>query len=1089
MNAEYRSFFLLLCLAVVGSLAAPAVAAPVKVQESEIVIPTYPMGPQDPNPPFALVNSRDVYPYAMLDDLTNRLEPKKYRAIVLENEFLRATILPDLGARLYSLYDKVDHREVFYCNHVVKYGLIGLRGAWISGGIEFNFPNGHTTDTVSPVSSSYRRNADGSATVVIGDLDQVSEMYWQVELTLRPGVAALEERVTLFNPTPFSNLYWFWDNAAVAASDDLHYIYPMREVSPDEPGIYWSYPVWKGRDYSQYKNIREPTEIFGVGVHRNFYGVYYTKSAYGIVHHADDREMTGKKIWSWGVSGEGAIWTGLLTDHDGPYSEVQAGRFATQLSRESMMPQDVESWTENWYPVRKLGDGFVEAAKQLALNVQFSAERQHGGTMQILLSPVEKVEDARIEVRLKGSLLRTIGPLTLEPLATQSFSIPLSDAQKAKQSVEVKVLDSSGKILLQWSAAEPIDGNPHFVSRVGVSEPQPIPEDKLNADGLILRAEEKAKEGDDAASEQLYSQALKHDPESIPALRHMTVEDYRAADFTAASAEIGRAIAEDDSDAESQYLAGIVDRAQGRLFAAKDAFWIAVRRGKMRPESLMQLGEIAIAEGDDGWAERLLRQGLDEDRHDARMKSDLAVALRHEGKLKEARETISDVCSEMPLYPLALAEQRELADAKANEEPAEKKQAEQQWRRAAGDWEQNDLEAAVWYEDLHDWQAADFILKAAIEETPRMEVSAMVDYHLAFDALKAGQENAARAYAAKARAARYEGVFISRPEDAIVLKEAIRADPSDAHAEYLLGNFYFEYGRYADANRLWQAAKDSGFAYSVLDRNLGVYAWKIDGNLAQAADLYQQAIRLAPHDFHLYADLDQILTAMGDTKARSAMFASAPEDVLEQDPVRVRYILLLLQKGEPDRALGLMQGHNFRPWEGGQNIHDLFAYACIEESRKELAQRRYATAEVNIERSLTYPENLGVGKPDDPDDSAGLYWLGLAEKKSGDSSRADDTWKKLLEHIGGGKLAGYYQALALKQLGETAKADALLTQLAEAPYRPGSKEEGNATSYYAAGMAEQHRGQVRQATTDLQKALSLAPSLWQAQLELARLNP
>lgn len=185
-------------------------------------------------------------------------------------------------------------REVFYRNETVKYGLVGLRGAWISGGIEFNFPNGHTTDTVSQVSSRYRRNADGSATVLVGDVDQVSEMYWQVALTLRPGAARLEQHIVLFNPTPVEHLYWYWNNAAVPATEDMRFIYPMREVNPDSPTEFDTFPVWKGIDYSRYKDIRRPTELFGVQVHRNFFGAYYSKSNYGVVHFADYRDDIGK---------------------------------------------------------------------------------------------------------------------------------------------------------------------------------------------------------------------------------------------------------------------------------------------------------------------------------------------------------------------------------------------------------------------------------------------------------------------------------------------------------------------------------------------------------------------------------------------------------------------------------------------------------------------------------------------------------------------------------------------------------------------------------------------------------------------------
>ena len=129
----------------------PAFAENAQVWQDSLEIPTYPLGAEDPNPPFPLADQRRIYPYTLLDDLTDRREAKSYKAVYLENEFLKATVLPELGGHLYSLYDKVNKREVFYRNHVVKYGLVSLRGAWVSGGMEFNFPNGHTVVTVSPV--------------------------------------------------------------------------------------------------------------------------------------------------------------------------------------------------------------------------------------------------------------------------------------------------------------------------------------------------------------------------------------------------------------------------------------------------------------------------------------------------------------------------------------------------------------------------------------------------------------------------------------------------------------------------------------------------------------------------------------------------------------------------------------------------------------------------------------------------------------------------------------------------------------------------------------------------------------------------
>ena len=223
--------------------------------EDSITIPTYELGPPDPNPPFALVNPHPVYPYPMLDDLSDQRAPKTWRAIYLENEYLNVTVLPELGGHVYSVYDKLHRREMLYRNNVIKYGLVGPRGAWIAGGIEFSFPFAHTTDTVSNVESAVHPNADGSATAFVGAIDWVSNMYWQIELTLRPGAARLEEGVTLFNATPLHNLYLFWTNTAVPATDDLQYLYPMRETISDDPfAIVQSWPAWNGIDQSWYRN-------------------------------------------------------------------------------------------------------------------------------------------------------------------------------------------------------------------------------------------------------------------------------------------------------------------------------------------------------------------------------------------------------------------------------------------------------------------------------------------------------------------------------------------------------------------------------------------------------------------------------------------------------------------------------------------------------------------------------------------------------------------------------------------------------------------------------------------------------------------
>src|SRR6185437_1689755 len=252
------------------ALAVHARAATVRAWQGTIEIPTYKLGLADPNPAFPLVNAHGVYPYTMLDDLSHVKTAKTYTALYLENEYLKVIILPQLGGHVYSIYDKVNHREVLYRDHVIKYGLVGPRGAWISGGMEFSFPYAHTMDYVSPVESTLRHNADGSASAIVGAIDWVSNMYWEIALTLRPKTARLQEDVTLFNATPQQHLYLFWTNTAVKATDDLQYIYPMRETIEDDPfAVVQTWPVWDGVDQRWYRNVAPAMAIFGREVHRD----------------------------------------------------------------------------------------------------------------------------------------------------------------------------------------------------------------------------------------------------------------------------------------------------------------------------------------------------------------------------------------------------------------------------------------------------------------------------------------------------------------------------------------------------------------------------------------------------------------------------------------------------------------------------------------------------------------------------------------------------------------------------------------------------------------------------------------------------
>jgi len=1057
-------------------------AGTVRVWEGTMQIPTYLLGPDDPNPPFALVNGQDIYPYTMQDDLTDRKEVKKYVAVYLENEYLKATVLPELGGRLYSLYDKADKREVFYRNNVVKYGLVSRRGAWISGGIEFNFPNGHTTDTVARVAYRTREEADGSASVIVGDVDQVSEMHWEVALTLRPREARLEERVTLFNNTPVTHLYWYWDNAAVPATEDMQFIYPMREANAHSHSDIRTYPLWKGVDYSWYKNIRQPTSLFGLQVHRDFFGAYYHKQDCGVAHVADFRQLPGKKTWSWGVADDGLIWTNLLTDADGAYNEIQSGRFETQLSQEFMSPGTVEQWTEYWYPVHGLRGGFVEASNLGALNVRWQPSKgKDKSRVEVLVSPVVGMGGAEVQLKLEGKVLRSFKPVALKPLVTSNFSVAVEDLDQARDNLEIEIKDPQGKTVLDWDAREPLDGNANFVSSAG-NQPLPqIGDDQLTVEQLFIKAQTDEKEGRAAEAASRYGEVLKRDPGYIPALLEVALERYRAADFAPAYASAALALARDPSNGQAAYLAGIIPRRQGKFELAQDLLWKSIHFGGNAGPALQQLGEIAIQQGDFANAEGLLRDALRSSPDDVKVMCDLAASLRGEGKLPEAAGVAGEAEQKMPLFPLVVAEEWMIAEA-ASSHAAKAAGMAQLWKQTLGYASQNYLEAAAWYRELNLLTSSDFILEAAVQNLSPKDISPLIYYYLAANTRKERQNSAAEAYAAEATAANLAGVFPNRIEDAEVLSEAAAQDPPDPHAAYLLGNFLFAHGRYAEAAQEWSQAMEQGLDDPVLARNLGIYAWKVKKDLAEAGGFFENAIRLAPHDFRLYTNLDEIYARQGATDRREKLWADAPPDVLDHDTVRASKALLLLENRQFDEALDLLKDHHFKPWEGGQVIRDIFVVANLERGRKALAEGNPMEAESAFREALSYPVNLGVGKPDEPSDEAAQFWLGEALAAQGEAEAASEAWSASSRAGASDGLSIFYRALNSREMGRTQEAQDGLEQLANAP----SKGRTAAEDYYLAGLAARSLNRMEEAKADLQRALELDPGMWPARLELSR---
>ncbi|MGE5125645.1 MAG: DUF5107 domain-containing protein, partial [Betaproteobacteria bacterium] len=382
----------------------------VRAWEAPLRIPTYPVGPAEPNPMFYAGRQYQgaqgpVYPYPLLDQLGDRREDRSYRALWLENEYLKLSVLPEIGGRIFSAEDKTNGYPFFYGQHVIKPALIGMTGAWISGGVEWNVMHHHRASTFMPVQSAIVENLDGSRTVWVGETEWRHRMRWVVGLTLRPGRDVLEASVRMLNRTPLPNSVLYFANPAVHANEQYEVLFP--------PDVAWAtfhakvdfapWPLARGPfmgiDYAPgtnlgfWKNHPHPVSFFVYHSDLDFFGGYDHGRKAGVVHVADHDTVPGKKFWTWGNGPDGRMWDRILTDEDGPYIELMAGGFSdNQPDYSWIQPGEEKALVQRWFPVRELG-GLKAANAEGALNLELSS-----GRARLAVNTTSPRADARVRL-------------------------------------------------------------------------------------------------------------------------------------------------------------------------------------------------------------------------------------------------------------------------------------------------------------------------------------------------------------------------------------------------------------------------------------------------------------------------------------------------------------------------------------------------------------------------------------------------------------------------------------------------------------------------------------------------------------------
>ena len=1054
-----------------------------RVWEAPLVIPTYELGP--PNPYPALLDWqrrkwRPVYPYPFLDSLSSTKTNKTWKAVYLENEYLRVSVLPELGGHVYEIFDKTTKRDVLYSNPVMKYAMVALRGAWVSGGIEWNFPDGHTLTTVSPIDYVMRTEADGSAAVAVGDTERVQRMQWQVIIRLRPGQRALETEVTLNNRRDVPGRYWFWSTAGAPATDDMRFVYPMREAYPHAFWPIFSFPKEKGVDVSKFTDVPNFLSLFARNSYRDYFGVYYDKSDWGIVHVADHKEMPGKKTWTWGTDDNGDIWVEKLTDGGHQYVEFQGGRFETQMEHQFIAPHRVEHFVEHWFPVNNLGGAWDEATADMAVRVAYKDDRA--------------IVTANSNSRFNDVVLCTNKDCTesqkinLDPakVFTTSITVPVKNAP-----IFLRFKSSDGRELLSYSTITPIDGNPDFKP---ATRPIPDPINPASAEQAYVEGlafDKKSKERDARAS---YLEALKRDPGFAPAHVALGLSFYRSGEYKTAATHLEDALRRNKDSGDAHYYLGLVQRALGNLREAEDHLIWAVRSGHRESVARFVLGEMALSQGRTGLAIDQLEQAVALDPRDLRARTELALALRIAGKLEVARARIDAVVQEMPIDYFALHEQYLIAKALGQEAGASE--------ALNGFWRLVSREPDSVLEVTFDYLAAGRRSEAQsiLEDALKRQQYPTFHYALGYLYQQSGEKERARTEYALGSKGDPAFVFPHRVEEIAILTAAREVVPGDARAAYYLGNVLASLNRDKEALAAWKAAaSDSGNI--IARRNLARALWVVEGNKDAAATEYQAAIATSPNEYRLYVEFDRLLTDMNALQRRLNLLEGAPATVKAQSPFVQSLAGAYIDANRFGDAAALLGKTAFTSGEGEDAALGLYRKAHLGLARQYQLSGDHGKAAAEFAAVTEYPRNLGVGRPAMQSQAreyvaaareyelAGnhaeseKWWNHAATEELNPPTQPEEPWS---EHY-------FYKAVALDHVGRKQEARALYERLAllnddkqmvEAEPWPPS----GAIRFVLAGSALKALGRSAEARVALERALKLDPKNELALAQLAELT-
>jgi tetratricopeptide (TPR) repeat protein len=1030
--------------------APPEETGAVKAWRQPVVLRSYLPHPPDRNPMFLETrvyqgSSGRVYPIPFVDRVAETPIEQSWHAVHIENAYLRLMILPQIGGRIHVGLDKTNGYDFFYRQNVIKPALVGLAGPWISGGVEFNWPQHHRPATFMPVETEIEHHPDGSVTVWCSDHDPMQRMKGMHGVCLHPDQAVIELKVRLYNRTPYQQTFLWWANVATRVHEQYQSFFPpdVRYVADhakraitafphsDRPYYGVDYPArarngvpeeeqprqfrpdgsYAADDLSWYANIPVPTSYMITSTKEDFFGGYDHRAQAGVLHFADHHFAPGKKQWTWGNHEFGYAWDRSLTDNDGPYIELMAGVYTdNQPDFSFLAPGETKRFSQFWYPLQRIGPPQA-ASLQCALSLTAKSNR-----VRIGVQATQDLINATVTLTCRGGVAATwtqdirIGnPLILEhPLVN---AVPETDL--------AVTVEANGALLLRYAPGEVI---PASVPTVAVEPPAPsaIPtNEELYLTGLHLSQYRHATR----RPELYWQEALRRDPLDARANTALGEWHMQRGEFATAEGLLRKAIQRlttlnpNPADGGAFYLLGLTLRFMDQPSESYDAFAKAAWSAGWKSPAHYVLAQADAAAGRWEAALEHARRSLACDADNLNARNLIALALRALDHHDEADTMLAETRTIDPLdhWSRHLA----LGDAPAD-------------NRALLD--------LVWdYVYCGQHETAIDLLKAANVQSMDSSVP-LLHYTLGYLLHRAGRKDDGDQAWQRAAAASPDYCFPHRLEEMIVLQAVTQTVPGDARAPYYLGNLLYDRRRYDEAIELWQRAATLDVSFPTVYRNLGIALFNVRGDADAAVAAFDRAHAADPQDGRILYERDQLWKRTGVVPERRLGKLLCHADlVAARDDLSVELAALYNQTGHPEQALSGLLSRNFQPWEGGEGlVLGQFVRARLLLARRAIAAGKPADAITHLEASLHPPPSIGEARHLLANKSDIEYTLGVAHAAAGNNAEAERWWQRASQEAGDFQQMSvlpvsdmtYWRGAALEKLQQPELADQVFRGIA-----------------------------------------------------------